>query len=74
MSAMALTNISTPTGLVNGASGRAMGVVPVHTTNMSNPQAAEFHKLDDLQILCTKPRQPVCYPTQTDPKLFIFNR
>jgi hypothetical protein len=25
---------------------------------MSNPQAAEFHKLNDLQILCTKP--PAC--------------
>jgi hypothetical protein len=42
MPAMVLTNISTP----------------VNMTYLSNPHAAEFHELDDLQILCTKP--PAC--------------
>ncbi|CEO59597.1 hypothetical protein PMG11_04269 [Penicillium brasilianum] len=50
MPTMVLTNICTPAGLVNGATGEAVGVVV-------DPEAS-FHELDDLYIFCTKP--PAC--------------
>ncbi|KAJ5367173.1 hypothetical protein N7541_001114 [Penicillium brevicompactum] len=63
MPTMVLTNICTPAGLVNGATGQAMGIA-------IDPQA-EFLKLDDLYIFCTKP--PVCLlfkPARTQSNLF----
>ncbi|KAJ5318263.1 hypothetical protein N7476_004683 [Penicillium atrosanguineum] len=50
MPKMVLTNICTPAGLVNGATGEAVGVVV-------DPEA-DFHELDELYIFCTKP--PAC--------------
>ncbi|KAJ5370019.1 uncharacterized protein N7496_006111 [Penicillium cataractarum] len=50
MPTMLLTNICTPAGLVNGATGEAVGVV-------ADPEA-NFHDLDELYIFCTKP--PAC--------------
>lgn len=68
MPIMILTNINTPAGLVNGATGTAVGIV-VDPTGKWLPQryflyklimtpAANFHALDDLYIFCTKP--PAC--------------
>ncbi|GAQ02981.1 hypothetical protein ALT_0302 [Aspergillus lentulus] len=48
--AVILTNICTPLGLVNGASGIAIGIVVDPT--------AEFFQIDNLYIMCTKP--PSC--------------
>ncbi|KAJ5198759.1 uncharacterized protein N7498_007876 [Penicillium cinerascens] len=50
MPTMLLTNICTPAGLVNGATGEAVGVVV-------DPDA-DFHELDELYTFCTKP--PAC--------------
>ncbi|KAF4210355.1 hypothetical protein CNMCM5878_004518 [Aspergillus fumigatiaffinis] len=50
MPSVILTNICTRLGLVNGATGTAVGIVADPT--------AEFYEIDDLYILCTKP--PAC--------------
>ncbi|KAL3494400.1 hypothetical protein BJX62DRAFT_223194 [Aspergillus germanicus] len=52
MPIMLLTNVNTPHGLVNGATGAAVGVV------VDPVGIAEFHALDDLYIFATKP--PAC--------------
>jgi hypothetical protein len=67
-----LTNICTNLGLVNGATGAAVGVVvdptgksflPYQSCFMGNTiliasNSAEFYEIDDLYILCTRP--PAC--------------
>jgi hypothetical protein len=64
------TNICTPAGLVNGATGEAVGVVvdpegespPINTlrylSHTTSTQVADFHELDELYTFCTKP--PPC--------------
>ncbi|GFF24605.1 hypothetical protein IFM58399_00725 [Aspergillus lentulus] len=55
MPAVILTNICTPLGLVNGATGIAIGIVVDPT--------AEFFQIDNLYIMCTKPPSCVIFGT-----------
>lgn len=79
MPAMILTNISTRAGLVNGASGTAVGIVvdpsgePLlqRPPKLSDAHVADFHELGDLFVFCTK--LPACLLFKPNrPKSFSF--
>ena len=64
MPAAVLSNISTPLGIVNGAQGRAEGVVPdpdcmfpilLHQEAYKHP-SGKFFPIDNLYVLCTLPQ------------------